>query len=70
MIFFHGQLVTHITTITVIAGLPPTHLANSTFFTVINLLFFVFIVVEGANGAVICAKVDVAALASGRFGLD
>ena len=70
MIFFHGQLVTYITAITVIAGLPPTHLANSTFLTVINLLFFVFIVVEGAYGAVICAEIDVAALASGRFRLD
>ena len=58
MVLLHGQLVAHIAAITVVAGLAPTHLANATLFTVINLLFFVFIVVQCAYCAIVCAEVD------------
>ena len=70
MVLLHGQLVAHIAAVTVVAGLSPTHLANATLFTVINLLLFVFIVVESAYSAIVSAEVDEAALTGRRFRLD
>ena len=58
MIVLHGQLVTDITAIAVVASRSSTYLANPALVAMVDFLLLKFFIVKGANGTVVRAELD------------